>query len=214
MPSLPHFDSFFTIGMYAISFILGASAIFLTNFKKIVKRFKEYSVPLDEKGFVRIHSQLDEMLTELRLSLSCCRSGIVKFHNGGYFFDGSSILKFTTTHESCELGIDSSIDSPQGQLLTRYVDKIKILDKNEAKIYYTSDLKDSLFKGYLEQRSTVAFTMLPLFNDKLLKMGYMITEWCDHDRLEQNLTQDDIINKIEYYRRIISTLLAANKNNE
>jgi hypothetical protein len=213
MPPLTHFDNFFTVGMYAISFILGAILVIITNFQKLISKFREFNRPKIERTFVRIHSQLDEMLTELRLTLNSCRTGIVKFHNGGHFFDGTSILKFTTTHESCEIGIDSSIDSPQGQLITRYVDKIKILDKDEIKIYYTSDLKDSYFKGYLEQRSTVAFILLPLFCEKGLKIGYLISEWCDHERIESR-SLEDVVDGTKYYRRIINSILITNKTNE
>lgn len=209
---MPHFDSYFTIGTYVFSFLLGGVVIFIANFKKIISKLKELEFPSAvETSFIRIHSQLDEILTEMRIKLDSCRSGIVKFHNGGHFFDGTSILKFTTTHESCELGIVSTLDSPQGQLLTRYIDKIKLLEKDDGVVLYTSDLKDSCFKGYLESRSTVAFSILPLYDEKGLKLGYVIAEWCDHNRLEEKLIIN-IPSMTRYYKRIINSILIANRH--
>jgi len=207
---MPHFDNYFTIGTYVFSFLIGGVIVFLANFKKIIAKFRELQTPQIETNFIRIHSQIDELLTELRLKLQCCRTGIIKFHNGGHFFDGTSILKFTTTHESCELGVVSSMDSPQGQLITRYVDKIKLLEKNDAEIYYTIDLKDSYFKGYLESRGAVSFSILPFECEKGFKMGYILAEWCDYTGVE-NTDKNKLKELIRYYSRMINTLLINKK---
>ena len=207
---MSHFESYFTVGTYVFSFLIGGMVIFLANFKKIISKFKELQVPQIEQNFIRIHSQIDELLTELRLKLECCRTGIVKFHNGGHFFDGTSILKFTTTHESCELGVVSSMDSPQGQLITRYMDKIKLLEKNNTEIYYTTDLKDSYFKGYLEARGAISFCIVPLECEKGMKMGYVLIEWCDYEKIE-NIDTDSLKGLIRYYSRMINTILINRK---
>ena len=198
-------DFYFYIGSYVISFILGGATTGITLFKKYYKKTKNTTIEL---GYLRIHGKLDEMLSELRIKTKSSRCGIVKFHNGGHFFDGDSILKFSTTHESCSLGTHSSLDAPQGQLTTRYVDKLELLEKNIATIYYTSYLKDSHFKVFLDLKNTVAFSCLPLFANGNIKIGYLICEWCDFDDIEKT-QESDITQKMLYYRRIINLLLTS-----
>jgi hypothetical protein len=58
-------------------------------------------------NFIFIHSEIHEMLTELRVLTDSARAQIIQFHNGEYFMDGVSMRKFSVTHESLEKGIDS-----------------------------------------------------------------------------------------------------------
>ena len=116
-------ETSFTIGTYVFSFLMGGVVLLSSNFKKWFNNRK--NITLSENVFLRIHSQLDELLTEMRIKLNCNRTGICRFHNGGYFFDGISIIKSTTTHESCSLGTVSTIENGQSILLTRFIDKME-----------------------------------------------------------------------------------------
>ena len=202
--SHPISDNLFTIGMYVVSFLFGGAIIFITKFKLILNAFK------GEKGlkqnFLRVHSELDEYLTELRIKLRACRSSIIKFHNGGHYLDGGSIMKFTTTHESCKTGVESSIDSSQGLLITRFIDMIELIQNDEPKLIWTIDLKDSHFKGYQETKGTVAFSILPLKSHRGLNLGYIICEWCTYDDIE-NLAHEEISYEILHYRRMLNSIL-------
>lgn len=202
-------EHFFTVGMYVFSFLIGGVVVFITKFQKFLKYAKTNKGL--KQNFLRIHSELDEYLTELRIKLKACRVGLVRFHNGGNYLDGSSIMKFTTTHESCKIGIDSSLDTSQGLLITRFIDMIELIQKDNSKLTYTIDLKDSHFKGYQETKGTIAFTLLPLKCNKGLNLGYIICEWCNYDRVEE-IEQPEIDYEMLHYRRMINSILQ--KENE
>ena len=202
-------ETYFTVGTYVFSFLMGGICIILTNLKKLLKKTK--STSFNDKTFVRIHSQIDELLTEMRIKLNCSRTGICKFHNGGYFYDGVSIIKTTTTHESCSLGTSSTMDNSQGILLTRFMDKIEILQKDEANIIYTQDLKDSNYKAFLESKNVIGFIIIPFFDSKNMKIGHLFCDWCSYENVE-DLDKNYISSITLYYRRLINSLLV--KQNE
>lgn len=198
-------ETYFTVGTYVFSFLMGGIFIILANIKKWLKKGKSPS--FNDKIFVRIHSQIDELLTEMRIKLNCSRTGICKFHNGGYFYDGVSIIKTTTTHESCSLGTSSTMDNSQGVLLTRFMDKIEILQKDEAKIFYTQDIKDGNYKAFLESKNVIAFIVLPFVDSKNMKIGHLFCDWCSYEDVE-DLDKNYISSITLYYRRLINSLLA------
>ena len=198
-------ETYFTVGTYVFSFLMGGIFIILANIKKWLKKSKSPS--FNDKTFVRIHSQIDELLTEMRIKLNCSRTGICKFHNGGYFYDGVSIIKTTTTHESCSLGTSSTMDNSQGVLLTRFMDKIEILQKDEANILYTQDIKDGNYKAFLESKNVIAFIVLPFVDSKNMKIGHLFCDWCSYEDVE-DLDKNYISSITLYYRRLINSLLA------
>ncbi len=55
------------------------------------------------------HTQIHELLTEMRILSRTSRCLIFQFHNGGSFADGSSIKRFSVTHESVSVGVESMI---------------------------------------------------------------------------------------------------------
>jgi len=198
-------DVWFAMGAASISFILG---IIFTFIKKNQKKCKH---PLFCNGngtdFTKVHSRVNETLTETRLQLDCARSYIAQFHNGGDFFSGESILKFSITHESCGLGIEQTLENQQGVLLTRFVEKLKILQEDNLRIIFTNTLVDSNFKGYMESRNTIAFVMIPLKKgDALSPYGYMCCEWCSWQHAEK-IIADNVLNTLKKETRIINTLL-------
>jgi hypothetical protein len=197
-------ETSFTIGTYVFSFLMGGVVLLSSNFKKWFNNRK--NITLSENAFLRIHSQLDELLTEMRIKLNCNRTGICRFHNGGYFFDGISIIKSTTTHESCSLGTVSTIENGQSILLTRFIDKMELLQKNSALIHYTSNLKNGNYKAFLESKNVLGFVLYPLFSDKGTKIGHIYCDWNDYDELDE-LDISYIESMVTYYARIINSLI-------
>jgi hypothetical protein len=49
-------------------------------------------------NFIEIHTEIHELLTELRVTTKCMRASILQFHNGEYTMDGISMRKFSVTH--------------------------------------------------------------------------------------------------------------------
>jgi len=201
-------DTWYAIGTGIISFILGMGLAIARILNKKEKKCKH---PLfcngSGKDFTKVHTQVNEMLTETRLELDCARSYISQFHNGGDFFSGESILKFSFTHESCGLGIEQTIDEYQGVLLTRFIEKLKILQEDVPRVIFTNTLTDSHFKGFMESRNTIAFIMIPLRKDDMLSpYGYVCCEWCSWQHAEK-INADIVVKLIQKQLRILNTLL-------
>lgn len=199
----------FEIGMGAVSFLLGAFVAFFTFLKR---RSTGKQIGKVCNRFTRIHSSINEILTELRIKANCSRTNLVQFHNGGNFLDGSSILKFSITHESCDLGTSPTIDYEQATLLTRFTDKLEFLHENNAKIVKTKQLEGSHFRNYMQSRDIVAFIMVPIYCEKKINIiGYISCEWCD-DNLLNNIAEEQLTYIVKYSRNIITELLYKQKD--
>ena len=199
----------FEIGMGVVSFLIGAFVAFFTFLKK---RSGEKQIGKVCNKFTRIHSSINEILTELRIKTNCSRTSLVQFHNGGNFLDGTSILKFSITHESCDLGTPATIDHQQATLLTRFTDKLEFLHENTAKIIKTKELEGSHFRNYMQSRDVVAFIMVPIYCEKKINIiGYISCEWCD-DNLLNNIPEEEFRYVVKYSRNIITELLYKQKD--
>jgi hypothetical protein len=205
-------DVWFGIGVAVVSFLVGCV---ITLIRKLNIRTK-CKHPLfcngTGKDFTKVHTQVNELLTEMRLELDSARVFISQFHNGGDFFTGESILKFSITHESCSLGVVNTIDQQQGVLLTRFIEKLKILQEDEPRLIFTNTLVDSHFKGFLEARNTIAFILVPLRSDSsLTPYGYYCCEWCSWAHVDA--LNADVVDTFEFFvkknTRIINTLLTS-----
>lgn len=198
-------DLWFTIGASIVSFLIGIGY----GFVRVLKSKKCKNSWVCKKGidFTKLHSQVNEILTELRIRLDSARISITQFHNGGDFFSGESILKFSVTHESCALGVEQTIDQQQGVLLTRFIEKLKLLQTENCKLIFTNTLPDSHYKGFLEARNTIAFIVIPLkVENSLNPYGYLCAEWCSWSHVDR-INQQDAINALTKDIRVLNTLL-------
>ena len=106
----------------------------------------------------------------------------------------------------------STINEQQGILLTRYIELLKILQEDEPRIVFTNTLHDTGFKGFMESRNTVAFTLIPLIKDGMLSpYGYLCTEWCSWQHAEK-INADSVFALLEKETRILNSLLITNQN--
>jgi hypothetical protein len=138
------------------------------------------------KVFAEQHSRIHEMLTELRLVARASRCLIFQFHNGGAFADGTSIKRFSVTHESNDSTISSILLESQDVLLTRYMDLVRILDESPNKILRVSSLPPSAFRSSLEINNVQYFSMSPLkCLDGLTPLGFVCCQWCSIEQLDQ-----------------------------
>lgn len=138
------------------------------------------------KMFVDKHSHIHEMLTELRLVLRASRCLIFQFHNGGVFSDGSSIKRFSVTHESCGNGVSSMILDSQDVLITRYVDLIQNMDHSSDKILSVTNLQPSSFRSGLEINNVCCYSISPLRSvDGVMPIGFVCCHWCSLEQLDE-----------------------------
>lgn len=163
------------------------------------------------------HTLVHENLTELRVLVRASRSLIFQFHNGGKFADGTSIRRFSVTHESCCQGVSSMMLESQDVLLTRYIELVDILDKRSNQILSVSSLPHCSFRSTLEINNVVYFCLSPLkCQDSLTPMGFVCCHWCDVDELdklhEEEITDITLQEVIENTTRSINNhLLYAHK---
>jgi len=169
--------------------------------------------PQKEKRFVESHTQIHEMLTELRVTVRACRCLIFQFHNGGSFADGTSIKRFSVTHESCAAPTQSMILESQDVLLTRYMDLVRVMEERAGKIIRVDSLPPSAFRSGLEINSVEYFSVLPLrCMDGITPMGFLCCHWCTAAELDQieneGITEDALQELIENKTQNINAYLS------
>ena len=169
-----------SMGVFAVGLVLGVVGVIRR--KKISLKWSSSK----EQKFMQRHSQIHELLTELRVTVRASRCLIFQFHNGGNFADGTSIKRFSVTHESCVSGTISMILESQDVLLTRYVDVIRVMDESESKILSVSTLPPSSFRSGLEINNVEFFSITPLrCADGLTPLGFLCCHWCGADQLDE-----------------------------
>ena len=163
------------------------------------------------------HTLVHENLTELRVLVRASRSLIFQFHNGGKFADGTSIRRFSVTHESCCQGVSSMMLESQDVLLTRYMELVDLLDKKSNQIISVLSLPHCSLRSTLEINNVVYFCLSPLkCQDSLTPMGFVCCHWCDVGELdklhEEEIADSTLQEVIETTTRSINNhLLYAHK---
>ena len=179
---------------------------FLRNRKENKSIWKE--LPTSEK-FVGLHTKVHEHLTELRVLGDAGRAQVVQFHNGGKFIDGSSMKRFSLTHESCRSGVSETRDSRQDVILTMFGEMLEIVTATDPTPKLTSELPDCHFKRHLESNSVVLFSLIPIRNASGMSViGYLSVEWCSWVKADA-VVEEDVIPMMKEKRRYIEAELAA-----
>lgn len=171
-----------------------------------------------ERRFVEQHTRIHELLTELRVTVRACRCLVFQFHNGGAFADGSSMKKFSVTHESCDGSVTSMILDAQDVLLTRYTDLIHIMHNDPSKIMRTNELSPSPFRSALEINNVEFFTISPLrCEDGITPLGFLCCHWCSEGQLddieEEGISRDSVQQVISEATQNINLHLAHKTGN-
>jgi hypothetical protein len=203
------FGSWMEVGMIVAAFIAG---MFFIAFP-LVKKFKQTlhrnrSNTFDSPDFIHTHTQIHEWLTELRVSLYASRAYISQFHNGGEFLTGTSMKKFSLTHESCYTGVAETRESRHDVLLTLYPELLQHLQQNTPELVMTSELPECYFKRTLEISGVVMLSLLPIKCLKGVKtIGYISLEWCDFSKADK-VDETQLVLKMLKKRRFIEAEFA------
>ena len=156
-------------------FLLGIPVI-LASIRKL-KCKRKSKEECFSASFYRIHSKVHECLTELRVITDCARAQIVQFHNGGQFFDGVSMKKFTLTHESLVRGIAGEGTTKKDLLLSMYIPLLTELKENSPHLRLVSNHELSYSKQVLETNNCISYMILPIRNGGLIT-GMVMCQWC------------------------------------
>ena len=179
---------------------------FLAKRKENKSIWKE--LPTSQK-FVSLHTKVHEHLTELRVRADAGRAQVVQFHNGGKFIDGSSMKRFSLTHESCRSGVSETRHTRQDVILTMFGEMLEIVTADEGTPILTSNLPDCHFKRHLEANSVILFSLVPIRNANGMNViGCLSIEWCSWVKADA-VQDEDIVPMVKEKRRYIEAELAA-----
>ena len=169
-------------------------AVFFAVVVGSIKGFKGIKKVISGDNFIVVHSEIHELLTELRVLTDAARAQVIQFHNGEYFMDGVSMRKFSITHESLEKGIESDANRIKGVLCSMFIPLLNLVLEDAPKIHYTVDLKNSYLKQYLESRSVEAFSVLPI-KIQNQTTGFVMVQWCSGlkaERIDETFTMNEL----------------------
>lgn len=168
------------VGVFVVGFLFGIWRT-IAN-RRGVKANQE----LQNHRFFQKHTEIHELLTELRITIRASRCLIFQFHNGGSFASGTSIKRFSVTHESCATGVISMFLESQDVLLTRYMEMLRVLEQTPNKIIRVEDLPPSTFRSGLEINNVEYFSISSLkCVDSLSPLGFVCCHWCSADSLDE-----------------------------
>lgn len=193
-------------GIFSVGLVIGVLGVIRRNRSKF-----EWTV-LKERRFVEKHGQIHELLTELRVTVRASRSMIFQFHNGGSFTDGSSIKRFSMTHESCDPSTMSMILDSQDVVLTRYTDLVTIMEQTPSKIIQTNTLPTCALRSCLEINNAEYFAVVRLkCSDNITPLGFLCCHWNSSDQLDaiekEGIKQNALEDLIQDSAREINTHL-------
>tara|TARA_Y100000034_G_scaffold25482_1_gene30014 strand:+ start:2747 stop:3358 length:612 start_codon:yes stop_codon:yes gene_type:complete len=198
--------NWFNIGVASVAVITGV----IYAIKQKCKKHKRKK----SNNFWKIHTDIHEVLTELRVKANCARTQIVQFHNGEYFMDGVSMRKFSLTHESINKGISSEADKIQNLIISRFVPLLNVLFEDDPKIILTEEVNGNCWKGFLESGNVVAVAALPLKHKGFIT-GYVICQWCSWEKAiaaEEDLVGSKLIDSRNLIQINLSYQLRGKEN--
>ena len=137
------------------------------------------------------HSQIHELLTELRVKVDCARAQIVQFHNGEYFMDGISMKKLSLTHESLSKGVSEEAGKTTNILISLFTPLMEKVLKDTVEVYRTTDDDNGICKHMMMANNTVAYAVLPLRHKNSVS-GYIIIDWCSEIKAKR-INLDEVI---------------------
>lgn len=150
-----------------------------TMFKFLKKTTNEE----ENKKFIKVHTEIHETLTELRIRTDAARAQVIQFHNGEYFMDGVSMRKFSLTHESLSRGMSADAIRIKGLLCSMFLPLLNNVVKNDPKIHQMYELPHSFFKQFFEDNNVEGFSVLPL-KIKNQITGFILLQWCNTYKLD------------------------------
>jgi hypothetical protein len=167
-------------GIATASFLAGA----FYGVRKIKDKLFSHKKEKEGKQYWNIHSEIHEILTELRIRTDAARAQIIQFHNGEYFMDGVSMKKMSLTHESLRSGISAEVHQKKDVLISAYIDFIRSILDAKYKFEIVAVMKESYQKQLFISSNVIAYMAVPI-QSKGVNVGYIIVHWCSDEKVSQ-----------------------------
>lgn len=191
----------FEYGIATATFLVGA----YYGIKKIKDKIFSSKKKKEGREYWNIHSEIHEILTELRIRTDAARSQIIQFHNGEYFMDGVSMKKMSLTHESLRSGISAEVHQKKDVLISAYIDFIRSILDSKYRFEVVGAMKESYQKQLFIASNVVAYMAVPL-QSKGINIGYVIVHWCSDEKLEK-VQEQTASNELKYAKDRIEVQL-------
>ena len=134
----------------------------------------------------RVHSDIHEQLTELRVLSDAARAQLIRFHNGEYFMDGVSMRKLSLTHESVSRGVAAEGDKKTGLLISLFAPLIEKIINNSADMHFITSEREGVHKSFMEISNVNSFMVLPVKYKNNIS-GYLMLQWCSPSKTKKAL---------------------------
>lgn len=134
----------------------------------------------------RVHSDIHEQLTELRVLSDAARAQLIRFHNGEYFMDGVSMRKLSLTHESVSRGVAAEGDKKTGLLISLFAPLIEKIINNSADMHFITSEREGFHKSFMEISNVNSFMVLPVKYKNNIS-GYLMLQWCSPSKTKKAL---------------------------
>lgn len=127
-------------------------------------------------NFIAIHTEIHELLTELRVQSKSMRVSILQFHNGEYFMDGISMRKFSITHESSHRGYISQSLKFKNVLCSLFIPLLNKVLEDKAIVHHVEAMSNSYAKHFFEDENISHYACL-LLKNKNTNIGFILLQW-------------------------------------
>jgi len=127
-------------------------------------------------NFIAIHTEIHELLTEIRVQSKAMRVSVLQFHNGEYFMDGISMRKFSITHESSHKGYISQSLKFKNVLCSLFIPLLNKVIENKSTIHHVDAMSESYAKHFFQDENISHYSCLPLKN-KNTNIGFILLQW-------------------------------------
>jgi len=191
----------FEYGIATATFLVGT----YYGIKKVKDKIFSSKKKKEGKQYWNIHSEIHEILTELRIRTDAARSQIIQFHNGEYFMDGVSMKKMSLTHESLRSGISAEVHQKKDVLISAYIDFIRSILDSKYQFEVVGSMKESYQKQLFVASNVIAYMAVPL-QSKGMNVGYIIVHWCSDEKVEK-VKEDAASNELKYAKDRIEVQL-------
>lgn len=198
------FGSWMDVGLAVGMFVIGFAFVF----KSILGLRKSRGCSPFKQQSIAVHSRVHEQLTELRVLTGAGRAQICMFHNGGTFESGSSMKKFSVTHESLALAIESTLQKKKEMVVSAFTHLIEHVSKDDPSPLIVNQMEDSFWKSFLISQRVLMTCNLPIFcQAKGTIVGYLCLEWCSLKHMD-DADDEKIQMEMEEKRSIVQALIS------
>ena len=198
------FGSWMDVGLAVGMFVIGLAFVF----KSIIGLKKSKGCSPFKQHTIAVHTKVHEQLTELRVLTGAGRAQNCMFHNGGTFESGSSMKKFSVTHESLALAIESTLQKKKEMVASAFTHLIEHVSKDDPTPLIISEMEDSFWKSFLESQRVLMTCNLPIFcQAKGVIVGYLCLEWCSLKHMD-DANAEKIESEMKEKRSIVQALIS------